>query len=605
MTTRAGVTACAAVVLYAVATSTAAQGRTAQQIIGHVMGPDRLAPTDERIAQLDLPPNFRITKFAEGLINPRMIAVGADGTVYVTRRNVGDVVMMKDTDGDGRADEFRTIASRPGMHGIAIDGQRAYLATVKDVYRTEIRRDGSFGELVRIIDDLPDGGQHANRTLAIGPDGMLYISVGSTCNACDETNPESATLLRATPDGSRRQIFASGLRNTIGFDWHPQTGQLFGMDHGIDWLGDEQPPEELNLLEEGKKYGWPYVYADGQVNPQNEPPVGITPHQWAAASEPPVLMYTAHAAPMQMAFYDGTQFPPEYRGDAFIAMRGSWNRQPPSGYEVVHVRFENGRPVAFVPFVTGFLIDEGHGQYGQLSRLAGLAVAKDGSLLIGDDDNGVIYRVSYDAPVAAADGPRAGSGTAEQPSGTATARVVPDSSGARKTPQLAAAVLRPRDSADLHLWSPAIAAGQPIPRIFSAYGQGISPPLRWSEGPEGTQTFAILLEDPDVPEDPPFVHWVAYNIPAEVRHLREGLPTKPRLPLPQGMMQGSNSYGSPGYYGMRPPAGDAPHRYHFQIFALDTTLDLPPGANREQVLESMRGHVLATGELVGTFENGR
>lgn len=605
MTTRAGVTACVAVALYAVAASATAQGRTAQQIIGHVMEPDRLAPTDERIAQLDLPPNFRITKFAEGLINPRMIAVGADGTVYVTRRSVGDVVMMKDTDGDGRADEFRTIASRPGMHGIAIDGRYAYLATVKDVYRAEIRRDGSFGALVRIIDDLPDGGQHANRTLAVGPDGMLHMSVGSTCNACDETNPESATLLRAMPDGTRRQIFASGLRNTIGFDWHPQTGQLFGMDHGIDWLGDEQPPEELNLLEEGRKYGWPYVYADGRLNPQHEPPIGITPHQWAAASEPPVLMYTAHAAPMQMVFYDGTQFPPEYRGDAFVAMRGSWNRQPPSGYEVARIRFENGRPVAFAPFVSGFLIDEGYGRYGQIGRPTGLAVAKDGSLLIGDDDNGIIYRVSYEAPVATTDRQKAGSGTTEQSSGAATVRITPDSSRRQKTPQLAAAVIQPRGGADLHLSSPAFAAGQPIPPVFSADGQGISPPLQWSEGPEGTQSFAILLEDPDVPEDPPFVHWVVYDIPAEVRHLREGLPTTPRLPLPQGLMQGRNSYGSVGYYGMKPPPGDVPHRYHFQIFALDTTLNLPPGADREQVLQAMRGHVLAMGEFVATFGKDR
>ena len=143
--------------------------------------------------------------------------------------------------------------------------------------------DGTFGELERIINDLPDGGQHPNRTLGIGPDDHLYISAGSTCNACAETNPESATLLRASKDGTSRTIFAKGLRNTIGFDWQPESGVLWGMDHGIDWLGDEEQVEELNRLEQGKQYGWPYVYGMGEFNPQDHPPEGITLEQWARA----------------------------------------------------------------------------------------------------------------------------------------------------------------------------------------------------------------------------------------------------------------------------------------------------------------------------------
>jgi len=158
---------------------------------------------------------------------------------------------------------------------------------------------------------------------------MLYVSVGSTCNACSEPNVENATILQVKPDGSARKIFAAGLRNTIGFDFDPKSGALYGADHGIDWLGDDEQPEEFNRIEQGKNYGWPYIHGEGGKNPQDEPPAGITLEEWEKASVAPVLTYTAHAAPMQMVFYTGEQFPAEYRGDAFIAMHGSWNRKPP------------------------------------------------------------------------------------------------------------------------------------------------------------------------------------------------------------------------------------------------------------------------------------
>ncbi len=163
------------------------------------------------------------------------------------------------------------VANRAGAHGLAIRDGKLYLATVKEVFVADIQPDGTLGPLKMIIGDLPDAGQHPNRTMAFGPDGMLYISVGSTCNACNESNPENATILRAAPDGKSRTIFASGLRNTIGFDWHPKTGELWGMDHGIDFLGDEVQPEELNRIERGKQYGWPHVWGDGGINPQSTP----------------------------------------------------------------------------------------------------------------------------------------------------------------------------------------------------------------------------------------------------------------------------------------------------------------------------------------------
>ena len=572
------------------------------EIVGHVVEPAPLEPTDERIGRLELPDGFEIAKFAEGLVNPRMLAVADDGTVYVTQRSVGNVVMLRDEDGDGRADVQQQVASRPNMHGIAIDGRRMYLTTIQDVYRAEIKEDGTLGELERIIDDLPDAGQHPNRTIALGPDGKLYISVGSTCNACGEANPENATLLRAEPDGSSRRIFASGLRNTIGFDWQPETGELYGLDHGIDWLGDQEQQEELNRLEQGKKYGWPYIYADGKRNPADEPPGGISMEEWARTSEAPVLLYTPHSAPMQMAFYRGGSFPEEYRGDAFAAMRGSWNRKPPSGYEVVRIRFEDGEPQAIEPFVTGFLVDQGEGEAGQFARLAGLAIARDGALLVSDDSNGVIYRISYARgdEQRAADAALPMAPQADQ-SAAASGKAGAAASGEPDAQQLALNLLDASADATLEVDSPAFGENQSIPVVYSGYGEDISPPLGWSAGPEGTRSYALLLEDPDAAEPKPFVHWIMYNLPPEVRSLREGIPGAPRLELPDDARQGQNSRGSTGYVGMKPPAGPA-HRYHVQVLALDQALDLPAGAGREAVLDAAQGHVLAAGELVGTFQ---
>jgi Raf kinase inhibitor-like YbhB/YbcL family protein len=384
------------------------------------------------------------------------------------------------------------------------------------------------------------------------------------------------------------------LRNTIGFGWHPATGELWGVDHGIDWLGDNAQIEELNRIEQGKLYGWPYIYGMGEFNPQDDPPGGITLEQWRDMSESPVLGYTAHAAPMQMAFYAGSSFPAEYQGDAFVAMRGSWNRKPPSGYEVVRVRFDGGKPKSIEPFITGFLVEDGKEGPGYLGRLAGVAVARDGALLVSDDSNGVIYRVTYD-------GPRE---SHAEPARKETAEKRPDGQPSKTPPasEIAIRLLKAKQQQPLQVQSSVFAANEKIPLAYSAYGDDASPPLSWSGAPEGTRSFVLILDDPDASSAKPFTHWIAYNIPAEVKSLREGLPPALRLEDPAGVLQGQNTRGSSGYFGMKPPPGDPPHRYHFQVFALDRMLDLKPGASREEVLAAMKGHVLAEGELVGTFD---
>jgi glucose/arabinose dehydrogenase len=372
------------------------RGRQGVEIVGHVIKPVPIEWSEERMARLALPEGFDIDVFARDLENPRMIRVAGDGTVYVTQRGPGNVLMLRDTDGDGAADAQGIAAEREGLHGIEIDGDTVYLMTVKEVFRTQRQPDGSFGELELIADGFPEGGQHPNRMVVKAPDGRLFISVGSTCNACAETNEENATIVAMAPDGSSREIYASGLRNTIGYGFEPTGGQLYGFDHGIDWLGDNEQHEEFNRLEQGARYGWPYVYAMSRFNPQDTPPDSSF-SEYAAGSEEPIGLHTPHAAPMQLAFYTGETFPEDYRGDAFIAFRGSWNRQPPSGYEVMRVDFEDGVPVAMEPFLTGFLMQDEASPtgWGNMGRLAGLAQGPDGALYLSDDKGGVIYRITY------------------------------------------------------------------------------------------------------------------------------------------------------------------------------------------------------------------
>jgi Raf kinase inhibitor-like YbhB/YbcL family protein len=553
------------------------------RVDGAVVEPLKLPPD---LAALKVPAGYRIGIFAQDLGNARMLAVADDGTVYLTRRAEGDVQMLRDTNGDGRADLVRTVARRPGMHGIALDGRTAWLVTQKQVYTAPILTDGGFGPLTRIIDDLPDTGQHPNRTIALGPDGMLYLSVGSTCNACTEASPESASMLRVSRDGKSRMIYAAGLRNTIGFDWHPRTGALWGLDHGIDWLGDTQQVEELNRIASGKQYGWPFIYGMGGHNPQDDPPGNLAMEDWDRMSERPLLGTDAHAAPMQMAFYRGAQFPAAEQGSAYAAFRGSWNRREPSGYDVRRVRFDAaGNPVAIEPFVTGFITRVQGGGWGHRGRLAGLAVARDGALLFTDDENGVIYRVSYEGP------DRAGSALPKPP-------VVNE-----QPPAGPIALARTETTANgrLTVSSPAFGANGAIPRQHSAYYEDISPPLSWGALPAGTRSVAVIMDDPDAASAKPVNHWLAWNIPPALTALPEAVPTLPQVDTLQNIRQGRNSRGSTGYFGPRPPVGDKPHRYHVQLFALDKTLDILPGSDRETLLRAMQGHVLGKGEVVGTY----
>lgn len=370
------------------------QQQRIERMEGYLATPEQLEFDESLLKQLKLPAGFQINVFAQDLGNPRNLAIAPDGTIYVTRREEGDIIALRDTNKDGRADSQETVASGfPYVNGITIQKNRLYFVTDRQLYVANLQQGGKISKPQQLIGDLPDGGQHPNRTIAFGPDGALYISVGSSCNACDESNDEHATMLRVQPDGSKRTIFAQGLRNTIPFGWHPQTGEFWGLDHGTDWRGNDQPTEELNLIQKGQHYGWPFCWGDRQPDVYlSADPEGATKKEFCQKTQPPALTYTAHSAPLAMTFYTASQFPAQYRNDAFVTMRGSWNRNPPVGYKVVRLRYENGKPVAFEDFITGFLNQEKMTQFG---RPVGIATTPDGSLLFTDDTNGVIYRVSY------------------------------------------------------------------------------------------------------------------------------------------------------------------------------------------------------------------
>lgn len=535
-----------------------------------------LKPEVARIKSLKLPAGFSIAKFAE-ITNPRILAVAPDGTIYVSQRVPGTVTMLKDTNNDGVADVQKVVAQKDKLHGIALHDGKMYITNVRELYVADVKSDGTLGELKMLLDDLPDAGQHPNRTLAVGPDNKIYLSVGSTCNACDESNVENATMLQMDLDGKNRRIFASGLRNTIGFGWHPASRRFFGWDQGIDWLGDDIQKEEFNELLDNQKYGWAYVYEDGKVYPHGKPPapLGLTSEDWAKQSKNPSLMHTAHSAGMQMAFYTGAMFPAEYKNDAFVALRGSWNRNPPSGYELARIRFDkSGNPTKIEPFVSGFIVRGGapDRKDGHFARPVGVAQLKDGSMLLTDDTNNIIYRIAYNQK--------------------AMPPIMAREDISLKLPETANA------PATIQIKSAAFSNMGMIPDQHTAYFQDASPEISWSGVPSNAKSLVLMMEDPDA-NLKPITHWLAANIAPTVTGLPENVS---KTEMTNGMMQGANHTGKIGYYGPMPPPADKPHGYHFQIFALDTKLNLPSGFNRQALLDAMKGHVIAKGETVGMYQ---
>ena len=349
------------------------------------------ARQDLPLDQIQLPPGFSIDVYASGVKNARSMALSPSGVLFVGTRTAGSVYALVDADTDHRAEKVYTIATGLNMpNGVAFRDGALYVAEVGKLWRYDDieKRLDSPPEPVLVKGDFPTERHHGWKFIRFGPDGLLYVPVGAPCNIC-EPDDQHAAIFRLKPDGSGMETVARGVRNTVGFDWHPVTNQLWFTDNGRDRLGDDVPPDELNrLTAAGQHFGYPYCHA-GDIK---DPDFGAK--RPCADFVPPAQKLDPHVAAIGMRFYSGSMFPAEYRNQMFIAEHGSWNRTEKIGYRVMLVTLDgSGHVVSYEPFADGWL--QGEKAWG---RPADVEVMPDGALLVSDEQLGAIYRVSYAAP---------------------------------------------------------------------------------------------------------------------------------------------------------------------------------------------------------------
>jgi glucose/arabinose dehydrogenase len=336
--------------------------------------------------KIKLPPGFKIDIYASSVPGARSMTLSPNGTLYVGTRDQGNVYAIRDTNHDGKAEEVITIAS--GLHqpnGVAFRNGSLYVAEVSRISRYDDieSRLHDPPQPVVVNDQLPDDEWHGWKFIRFGPDGKLYVPVGAPCNICEPTDPH-ATIMRMNANGTGLEIYARGIRNTVGFDWSPE-GELWFTDNGRDYLGDNSPPDELNYAPvQGMNFGFPYCHGANISDPE------FGQKHNCSEFTPPAMELGPHVASLGMRFYEGDMFPAEYKGQVFIAEHGSWNRKDPIGYRITLVRIENNKAVNYSVFAEGWL--QGDKAWG---RPVDVEVLPDGSMLVSDDLAGVIYRISY------------------------------------------------------------------------------------------------------------------------------------------------------------------------------------------------------------------
>ena len=351
----------------------------------------------DSLAGISMPDGFKIDVFAGDLDGslvsypgpnpgPRMMLL-RDGVLFVTIPNRGSVVALPDRDNDKKADEVITFIdnlNRP--HGTDFYEGWFYIAEENRVIKVKekgLKADKNTLEV--LIDDLPAGG-HFTRTIKVH-DGSIYLSAGSSCNVCYEKDERRGAITKCNLDGKECRVFAKGLRNAVGFVFHPITDRIYATDNGRDWLGEDLPPDEINLVEEGKNYGWPVCYGKNVHDTDFDKNVYIRNPCMEPFEIPSLVDLQAHSAPLGLAFYYGDSFPLEYRGRLFVAFHGSWNRKEPTGHKIVSIDMND---FSVKDFATGWL--DGNNVLG---RPVDIIAADDGSLFVSDDNAGLIYRISY------------------------------------------------------------------------------------------------------------------------------------------------------------------------------------------------------------------
>lgn len=331
-----------------------------------------------------LPPGFAISIFANDLTNARVLKFDLDGHLLVSQPSQGKITALVDQDQDGKADQNLTVLSglnRP--HGLAFKDGYLYVAETDKVARFTYQNLTATNK--QVLFTLPSGGNHFSRTIEFGSDGRLYTTVGSSCNVCTEKDAKRAKILVSDPDGQNLREFASGLRNTVFFVDHPKTGELWGTDMARDLLGDNIPPDEVNIIRNGQNYGWPNCYGQ-KINDATFHKTRADVCSFTAA---PIFEIPAHSAPLGLAFVTGNLFPKDWQGDLIVAYHGSWNRSAPTGYKLVRLAVDGNRITGSQDFITGWLQGSS-----ALGRPVDVVFDPNGHLFVSDDKAGVIYLVT-------------------------------------------------------------------------------------------------------------------------------------------------------------------------------------------------------------------
>lgn len=348
---------------------------------------------DVLLETIDVPPSFKLDVFATGLENPRSLALGGKGTIFVgTRRNEDDFIYaIRDENKDWKPDTIIQISK--GLNwdpmGVAILGEDLYVGEIDRIvkYRNIEKRLYDVPE-PELIFNYPPEKKHGHKYIRFGPDDRLYVPVGAPCNNCLEENPIFASITRMNPDGSGYEVFANGVRNSRGYDWHPDTKELWFSDNGRDLMGDDIPPCEVNRAPKaGMHFGYPFCHGRDIADPE------FGSKRPCSDFTPTTFDLVAHAAPVSLKFYTGTMFPEKYRNQILVSEHGSWNRSKKQGYRIMLLTLDGNEVVSYEPFIYGWLNEEQDDAWG---RPVDILQMPDGSLLISDDYSGTIYRVSYD-----------------------------------------------------------------------------------------------------------------------------------------------------------------------------------------------------------------
>lgn len=343
------------------------------------------------LGKIKLPPGFTISIYAEDVENARAMALSPSGTLFVGSRDEGSVYALKDTDGDNFAETKYELAKNLNMPaGVAFKDGDLYVSSINEILRFN-KIDANLENPPKpevFYEDYPSDKHHGWKFIAFGPDGNLYVPVGAPCNNCLREEAIYSTITTLSPDGTNMEIFAEGVRNTVGFDWHPDTKELWFTENGRDMMGDDVPGDELNRAPtKGMHFGYPFCHEGTVKDPEfgdQRPCTDFTP---------PVQILGPHVAALGMRFYTGDMFPQEYHKQIFIAEHGSWNRTRKSGYRIMTVKLNGNMAVSYEPFAEGWLDEESQEAWG---RPADVLVMPDGALLVADDAADVVYRISYE-----------------------------------------------------------------------------------------------------------------------------------------------------------------------------------------------------------------